>query len=148
MASLAQMEQELIVERTRAVAGSSDRTLRVWVAERRGDYHLHRRGSYLQLCLRSGRANEYCRRRARPSAFPATRRSRHKNTASNRQYKDRAPHRPQLFIPDSGGLCLRHTGFFVDFRLALTNPALAWPKVQSIRFRVVRENEPAVITSV
>ena len=30
MASLAQMEQELIVERTRAVAGSSDRTLRVW----------------------------------------------------------------------------------------------------------------------
>ena len=24
------MEQELIVERTRAVAGSSDRTLRVW----------------------------------------------------------------------------------------------------------------------
>jgi DNA invertase Pin-like site-specific DNA recombinase len=48
MASLA-MEQELIVERTRAVAGSRDRTLRVWVAERRGDYHLHRRGSYLQL---------------------------------------------------------------------------------------------------
>jgi len=45
MASLAQMEQELIVERTRAVAGSRDRTLRVWVAERRGDYHLHRRGS-------------------------------------------------------------------------------------------------------
>ena len=43
------MEQELIVERTRAVAGSRDRTLRVWVAERRGDYHLHRRGSYLQL---------------------------------------------------------------------------------------------------
>jgi hypothetical protein len=92
MANLAQMEQELIVERTRAVAGSRDRTLRVWVAERRGDYHLHRRGSYLQLCLRSGRANEYCRRRARPSAFPAARRSRHKNTASNRQYKDRAPH--------------------------------------------------------
>ena len=30
MASLAQMEQELIVERTRAVAGSRDRTLRVW----------------------------------------------------------------------------------------------------------------------
>ena len=34
MASLAQMEQELIVERTRAVAGSSDRTLRVWDLQR------------------------------------------------------------------------------------------------------------------
>jgi WD40 repeat protein len=33
MASLAQMEQELIVERTRAVSGSRDRTLRVWNLE-------------------------------------------------------------------------------------------------------------------
>jgi DNA invertase Pin-like site-specific DNA recombinase len=39
MASLA-MEQELIVERTRAVAGSADRTLR-GLAERKGNYHLH-----------------------------------------------------------------------------------------------------------
>ena len=39
MASLA-MEQELIVERTRAVAGSRDWTLRVvGLAERKGDYH-------------------------------------------------------------------------------------------------------------
>jgi hypothetical protein len=43
------------------------------LAERKGNYHLHRRGSYFQLCLRSGRANEYCRGRVRPSAFPAAR---------------------------------------------------------------------------
>jgi hypothetical protein len=48
----------------------------VGLAERKGDYHLHRRGSYLQLCLRYGRTNEYCRRRVMPSAFPAARRSR------------------------------------------------------------------------
>jgi hypothetical protein len=44
-----------IVERTRAVAGSRDRTLRVWdLQSAKGGYYLHRRGSY-QLCLRSGR---------------------------------------------------------------------------------------------
>jgi hypothetical protein len=81
MASLAQMEQELIVERTRAVAGSPDRTLRVWdLQSAKGGYYLHPARSYLQLCLRSGRANEYCRRRVRPSEFPAARRSKPKNT--------------------------------------------------------------------
>jgi hypothetical protein len=54
MASLA-MEQELIVERTRAVAGSRDWTLRVWDLQSAKEIiTLHRRGSYLQLCLRSG----------------------------------------------------------------------------------------------
>src|ERR1700732_1542511 len=56
--------------------------------ERRSAEHLCFRP--LQLRLRSGRADEYCRRRVRPSAFPAARRSRHENTAFKRQYKDRA----------------------------------------------------------
>ena len=70
MASLAQMEQELIAERTRAVAVSRDRTLRVWDLQSAKEIITFTGEVVYSVSLRSGRANEYCRRRVRPTAFP------------------------------------------------------------------------------